>query len=42
MPSLEAQVLLTNLTDHAYPESPDALAVLARGRSFSLALIGRF
>ncbi len=38
----QAQALLTNLFDKGYRETPDPVAVLAPGRAFSLAFLGRF
>jgi len=39
---LELRVLGRNLTDRRYRDSPDEVAPLARGRSFSVGLVGRY
>lgn len=39
---LELRVLGRNLTDRRYRDSPDEVASLARGRSFSIGLVGRY
>ena len=39
---LEAGFLLENLTDRAYPDSPEEKAVLAPGRGVSLTLSQKF
>jgi outer membrane receptor protein involved in Fe transport len=39
---LELRVLGRNLTDRRYRDSPDEVASLARGRSFSVGLVGRY
>ncbi len=40
--TLEVQILGRNLADRAYPDSADALAALAPGRSITISLRGRF
>lgn len=40
-PELELRLVGRNLTDRRYRDSPDESAALARGRSFSLGLVGR-
>ena len=39
---LELRLLGRNLTDRRYRDSPDEVAPLARGRSFSVGLVGRY
>jgi outer membrane receptor protein involved in Fe transport len=39
---LEVRLLGRNLTDRRYRDSPDEVAPLARGRSFSVGLVGRY
>ena len=39
---LELRVIGRNLTDRRYRDSPDEVAALARGRSFSVGLVGRY
>jgi outer membrane receptor protein involved in Fe transport len=39
---LELRVVGRNLTDRRYRDSPDEVASLARGRSFSVGLVGRY
>jgi outer membrane receptor protein involved in Fe transport len=39
---LELRVVGRNLTDRRYRDSPDEVAALARGRSLSLGLVGRY
>jgi len=39
---LEIRLLGRNLTDRRYRDSPDEVAPLARGRSFSVGLVGRY
>ncbi|HKI01995.1 MAG TPA: TonB-dependent receptor [Thermoanaerobaculia bacterium] len=39
---LELRILGRNLTDRRYRDSPDEVAPLARGRSFSVGLVGRY
>jgi outer membrane receptor protein involved in Fe transport len=41
-PKLEVRALGRNLTDRRYRDSADEVASLARGRSFSLGLVGRY
>lgn len=40
--ALELRILGRNLTDRRYRDSPDEVAPLARGRSFSVGLVGRY
>ncbi|HYO11595.1 MAG TPA: TonB-dependent receptor [Thermoanaerobaculia bacterium] len=39
---LELRVIGRNLTDRRYRDSPDEVAALARGRSYSVGLVGRY